>query len=740
MTGTPFEAEGRRYLMGIGVDVTERRRAEEALRESEESLAITLQSIGDAVIATDIRGNITRMNDTAERLTGWSLAEAMGRPLQEVFNIMNAETGEPAGNPVERVLASGKTVGLANHTVLISRSGDERQIADSAAPIRDGGGRVSGVVLVFSDVTDKYRMEEALRESEARLSTLFGAMTEMVVLHELLFDERGVPTDYRIIDCNGAFSEIIGIRKEDAVGRPATEVYGQKEAPYLAEFAEVAITGKPLVFSTYYGPLNRHFSISVVSPWKNRFATITTDITDQKRTEMDLNAKVAELRETWELFSLFMDHLPAVVFIKDHEGRTVFTNKAMNDALGSKAWLGRTAAEIFDPETMRRIVEDDRRALELGYQKVQERFPHLDGKLYDYETQKFSIPRAGKPPLLGGIAINVTERNLAEARLREKSAELDRYFASSLDLLCIADLEGRFIRLNPEWEHVLGYSVEELEGKRFLDFVHPDDVESTVNAIGALQERREVLSFENRYRRKDGEYRWIEWRSHPEGNLIYAAARDVTARKLAETELQKQLAEKEILLKEVHHRIKNNIASIEALLTMQVTSVADPEAASALNEAIGRVNSMRILYEKLLMGETYEESSVKDYLESIVESVVALYPDAVRIAVRTRVDEFDLAPKKLFPLGIIVNELLTNVMKYAFVGRSRGSVDLLLKRTGASAVMVMQDDGIGLPADFRKTGTQRFGLMLVSMLGEQLGGRFSIESAGGTRCTLRFEL
>jgi PAS domain S-box-containing protein len=188
-----------------------------------------------------------------------------------------------------------------------------------------------------------------------------------------------------------------------------------------------------------------------------------------------------------------MDHLPAVVFIKDHEGRTVFTNKAMNDALGSKAWLGGQPrrSSIPKPAANRRRRP---RALELGYQKVQERFPHLDGKLYDYETQKFSIPRAGKPPLLGGIAINVTERNLAEARLREKSAELDRYFASSLDLLCIADLEGRFIRLNPEWEHVLGYRLR-AGGKAFLDFVHPDD-ERAPSTPSGLQERREVLSFE----------------------------------------------------------------------------------------------------------------------------------------------------------------------------------------------------------------------------------------------------
>ncbi len=129
-------------------------------------------------------------------------------------------------------------------------------------------------------------------------------------------------------------------------------------------------------------------------------------------------------------------------------------------------------------------------------------------------------------------------RRQAEDTLREKSAELDRYFTTSLDLLCIADTGGHFIRLNPEWEKVLGYSVSELAGRVFLDFVHPDDLAATQEAIARLQSQVEVFSFENRYRHKDGSYRWIEWRSHPQGNLIYAAARDVTQRKMDEEALR----------------------------------------------------------------------------------------------------------------------------------------------------------------------------------------------------------
>lgn len=122
--------------------------------------------------------------------------------------------------------------------------------------------------------------------------------------------------------------------------------------------------------------------------------------------------------------------------------------------------------------------------------------------------------------------------------LREKSEELDRFFTSALDLLCVADTDGYFRRVNPEWAKTLGYPLAELEGARFLDFVHPEDQASTLAAMGDLAQQKEVLDFVNRYRRKDGTYRWIEWRAYPAGKLIYAAARDITARLRAEETLR----------------------------------------------------------------------------------------------------------------------------------------------------------------------------------------------------------
>lgn len=160
-------------IVGVLQDISEIGRLLGVLRESEERQAVTLRSIGDGVISTDVGGRVVELNGMAESLTGWKSTEASGRPISEVFEIVNAVTRKPVENPVQKVIETGYVVGLANHTVLIARDGAERHIADSAAPIRAEDGSLFGMVLVFRDVTRDYEARELLERNEALFRTLF---------------------------------------------------------------------------------------------------------------------------------------------------------------------------------------------------------------------------------------------------------------------------------------------------------------------------------------------------------------------------------------------------------------------------------------------------------------------------------------------------------------------------------------------------------------------------------------
>ena len=185
-------------------------REKEALKASEENLAITLRSIGDAVIATDAEGRITQMNLSAERLTGWSLAEARTRALPEVFRIVDADSRESVADPVRQVMEQGQVVGLVSHTVLLARNGQEYQIADSAAPIRNDGGEIVGVVLVFSDVTEKCRMEKELQT----LGEFYRELFDQAPLPYQSLDGNGC-----VIEANKAWMEVLGYSRGEVVGK-----------------------------------------------------------------------------------------------------------------------------------------------------------------------------------------------------------------------------------------------------------------------------------------------------------------------------------------------------------------------------------------------------------------------------------------------------------------------------------------------------------------------------------------
>ena len=193
----------------------------EAAAEQREALRVTLASIGDGVITTDERGRVEFVNDVAAQLIGWSRDDAAGRPLGEIFRIVNEDTREQVDSPVEKVIKLGQVVGLANHTVLIGRDGSERPIDDSAAPILDASGHIVGVVLVFRDVAVRREAEERLARSERELVDFFENAT--VGMHWL-------GPDGRIIRVNRAELQMLGYRAEEVVGHNIVEFHADRDA------------------------------------------------------------------------------------------------------------------------------------------------------------------------------------------------------------------------------------------------------------------------------------------------------------------------------------------------------------------------------------------------------------------------------------------------------------------------------------------------------------------------------
>ncbi|MBU4268353.1 MAG: sensor histidine kinase, partial [Acidobacteria bacterium] len=214
---------------------------------------------------------------------------------------------------------------------------------------------------------------------------------------------------------------------------------------------------------------------------------------------------------------------------------------------------------------------------------------------------------------------------------------------------------------------------------------------------------------------------------------------DITGRKIAEEKIKNLLAEKELILKEVHHRIKNNMATVMGLFSLQASTLKNPDAIAALKDAGSRVQSMVVLYEKLYQSIGSDQVEVRNYLPSLVDEIVANFPNSAKVKVEKKIADFVLNAKKIQPLGIIINELLTNIMKYAFTGRSDGLITVSAELKGDRVSIAIQDNGIGMPEKVNFENSPGFGLKLVKILVKQIEGTIRIEHGNGTRVVLEFE-
>lgn len=283
-------------ILAVGSDITEQKRTEQALRESEHRWAVTLSSIGDAVIATDMHGQVTFMNKVAEALTGWQRADALGRPVVEVFRIVDEQTRTVAENPVDKVRHSGKIVGLADHTVLLRKGGGEVHIDDSGAPIRDDAGRTLGVVLIFRDIGVRRRVEKQLLDSERRYRGLFQSMEAFSVFEPVL-DAQGRTVDFRYLEVNEAGARLRDRKPEALRGRTILKMFPALDRYWIDAYRKVLQTGQPMRFDRFNPVTKRWYQTYAYCPEKGQIASLILDITDRKQAEKALQELTASLEQ-----------------------------------------------------------------------------------------------------------------------------------------------------------------------------------------------------------------------------------------------------------------------------------------------------------------------------------------------------------------------------------------------------------------------------------------------------------
>jgi PAS domain S-box-containing protein len=463
--------------------------------------------------------------------------------------------------------------------------------------------------------------------------------------------------------------------------------------------------------------------------------------------ESHREAALEALRESEERYRTLIENASDLVYRTDKAGHFTFINRAALTTTGyeERELIGKSYPTLIRPDMRNMAVKIFLHQIRKGTHNTYSEFPILtkDGREIWLGQNIQLIVEDGQVTGFQAVSRDITERKQAEASLKQALNWQQTIFEGSRDAIFISDQDSRFVAVNNAACDLTGYSREQLLKMRIPDIHDLPDLDAYKMYHQRIFGGEEILS-EAKILRSDSAKIDIEFNNRCvsiAGKLyMHTTARNIDDRKQAEAEIKRQLAEKGILLKEVHHRIKNNIASIGGLISLHVQSTANPEAIAVLQDAIGRVNSMRILYDKLLLSEDYKDISVKNYLDDLIDTVIAIFPNQAKITLEKRIADFHLDSKRLFPLGIITNELLTNKMKYAFINRDTGLIKISLTNVDNHVTLTIQDNGIGLPTGFDINESKGFGLKLVKMLSQQLGGNFSIENQTGNRCMIEFNI
>jgi PAS domain S-box-containing protein len=338
------------------------------------------------------------------------------------------------------------------------------------------------------------------------------------------------------------------------------------------------------------------------------------------------------------------------------------------------------------------------------------------------------------------LAAAVSERQQVQEALRRSEGELADFFENAAVGFHWAGPDGLILRVNQAELDLLGYSREEYIGHHIAEF-HADP-ELLGDILQRLVNGQTVHNYEAQLRCRDGSIKHVLidcnalWE---ERRFVYTRCftRDITDRKRAEAQLQASLREKEVLLKEIHHRVKNNLQIISSLLDLQAETVADPRVRAIFEESQHHIQAMALIHESLYQSHDLARLDAADYLGRLSQQLFAAYQASdERITLKLDLDRVALEPNRAIPCGLLLNELLSNALKHAFPNGQTGEIHISLQVCSGQATLCVRDTGVGLPEglDFRHTDT--LGLQLVYLLTEQLGGTITLEHAGGTTFTL----
>lgn len=605
--------------------------------------------------------------------------------------------------------------------------------------------KVVKLIGSFQDITEQKNRELEIKRNEEKYKFLFDHSPNSMLIFE-------VETD-RIIDANSAATKMYGYTKEEFLNLKAIDLRPQREVEKYLSISKNRESNSEEIrtFRNRYHKkksgdefvVDIYSRTTIINETKANIVVVN-DVTEKFNYEQEL------LRTSSLLTALIYNAPIGLVGInKKGEVEELWNPKAeeifgwtKNEVLGKRLpYVSGEKIESFKSKLYEGIKNKKSFITEI------ERVKKNGDMVYLREFFTPILDDDGEVKKIMLLTQDITEKKKIENALISSEQKYRNIVEASHDLIWRIDVDGKFNFINNASTPILGYAPTELIGNYFTLYITPDKVEDTLQVHNDIIKGNIYESFPLEMVTLSGDVRYLSATAYPiynnKGEIIGCSgtASDITHIQEYQSQLEESLAEKEILIKEVHHRVKNNLAVISGLFALQSMHVDDEETLMILQESQSRIKSIATIHEKLYQNHVFSSIEMKEYLENLVSDIADTYERRdKKISIEVIGESISLNVNQAVPFGILANEIIVNAYKYAFQKRKKGRIRISIENDENYLVFKVGDNGVGLPDNFDIEKLSSLGMTLVRTLASQLGADFDWETAkdNGTVFRVKF--
>ncbi|MCK9151500.1 PAS domain S-box protein [Methanobacterium alcaliphilum] len=732
----PFDDNELRFALEMS---EYKRKVREKLEKTQKYLDLITNHMGDSVGQVDEKGSFLYISPSVKKILGFGPEQMVGKTI---FEFIHPDDMERSIKLFKSAIKESKPLKIRNRLQNIH---DEYiWIETVGIPIYDAENKLEGAVFSSRDIEDQVKVENELKSALNYSRNLIEASLDPMVT---------ISQNGEIMDVNKAFEDAIGLCRKDLIGTDFSQYFTDSEK---------AMRGYQKTL--FYGSL-KDYSLTLRHT-SGRTMDVSFNATVYRSSEGEVEGVFAAARNITKLknannalklserhFRSLIENALDVILVLNEDGDVTYASPSVESVFGYKIheFLGFNIFDFIHPHDAKILSQilDSKLKYSRSSHDFEIRSQHEDGSWIICQMVAQNLLQ---DPAVGGYVLNVrdiTPRKVAERARNDLEKMYSTLIKASPDGIIATDLDGNITHMSEKAISMLGWEEQSnFSKKAVFDVIDLDEYDSFLKNMKIVKEQGALHNIEHKLYDKEGSAFIAEMnivlsndsKGIPKGYI--ATLRDITYRKKMENQIKSSLKEKEILLKELHHRVKNNMQIISSLIGLQSEQVDDRKTRAMFEDSKNRIKSMAIIHENLYTSDI-EEVNFSQYVESLVQTLEKSYNSKKRnIGVDIDVDNVVNDMDQSITCGLILNELISNCFKYAFPyqdeNHKKPKIMIKAYNNGKNTIINVKDNGIGVPADLDFKKTDSLGLQIVCTLVAQLGGTIDLDNSQGTNFCIEF--